>query len=203
LDQITFISNLGKTYGPYGGGGGGFFEVDFSGKALLYVFGRSGSTIDKIGLGYGDQPQLTSDVVQSTGHGGDGGAPFDDLAESGYMLGKISSITVRHGEYVDNITIQYKGGFSYSHGGSGGGSDVFQLADNEWVTMIQGLSGRVLDQVQFVLNTGRVSKAYGGGSGGAPFVERMDGCIVKSFFGRSGTYVDQLGVYFDAKPTRS
>jgi hypothetical protein len=55
LDQITFHSNK-RVYGPYGGGGGSPFTVDFGGQALQYLFGRSGSRIDQIGFGYGDPP---------------------------------------------------------------------------------------------------------------------------------------------------
>jgi len=150
---------------------------------------------------YGDPPPpLPSDVVRSNGHGGNGGLPFDDLEESGNFLGKISSITVRHGSFVDNICIQYKGGSSYPHGGTGGEEDVFYLNDDEWVTKIEGRSGKHLDQVQFILNSGERSPRYGG-TGGEPFEEQMDGRIVKSVFGRSGSVIDQLGVYFeDAKP---
>jgi hypothetical protein len=78
----------------------------------------------------------------------------------------------------------------------------FILEDDEWVTEIRGRAGSRIDQVQFFLNSGRVSPVYGG-NGGQPFVLKKDKNIVKSFFGRSGSGVDQLGVYFeDAKPIK-
>jgi|SRR6516165_4156818 len=57
LDQIILYSNRGL-YRSFGGQGGTPFTVDFSGKALLYLFGRAGDEIDQIGFGYGDPPPL-------------------------------------------------------------------------------------------------------------------------------------------------
>jgi len=103
LDQITFHSNK-ATYGPFGGGGGSPFSVNFSGKALHYIFGRSGSEIDQIGFGFGDQPAaLPTTVARSAEHGGMGGSPFDDLSAAGNILGKIVAIRVRHGSAIDSI----------------------------------------------------------------------------------------------------
>jgi len=201
LDQITFSSNK-RTYGPFGGGGGSPFTVDFSGKALHYLFGRSGSEIDQVGFGYGDQPAaLPTTIVRSAAYGGTGGNPFDDLSAAGNLLGKITAITVRHGSEVDNIAVSYDGQpGSNAHGGNGGTQDTFSLGSDEWVTEIHGRSGSQLDQVQFFLNSGRVSPVYGG-NGGNPFSESRNGSVVKAFFGRSGSLVDQLGFYFEnAKP---
>jgi hypothetical protein len=56
LDQITFHSNK-RTYGPFGGGGGNPFSVDFRGMSLVYLFGRSGAGMDQVGFGFANQPQ--------------------------------------------------------------------------------------------------------------------------------------------------
>jgi hypothetical protein len=116
---------------------------------------------------------------------------FDDLNTIGTQLGKITSITVRHGVYVDSIAVAYKGTHGSSHGGGGGSEDTFDLEDDEWLTEIRGRSGALLDQGQFFLSSGRVSPVYGG-YGGAPFAESRANMIVKAFFGRSGLYIDQL-----------
>jgi hypothetical protein len=201
LDQITFYSNK-KQYGPYGGGGGSpFKKIDFpKGKVLLYLFGRSGRSVDQIGFGYGNlPPALPTTIVRSDAHGGTGGDPFDDLNSKG-LLGKIQSITVRHGDLVHNIKVKYKDGPEISHGGGGGREDTFSLEDDEWLTEIRGRSGGRLDQVQFVTSKARFSPLYGG-NGGSPFVLKRDKCVLKAFFGRSADDVDQLGVYYeDAKP---
>ena len=202
LDQIIFRSNK-RAYGPFGGGGGRPFTVDFSGKALHYLFGRAGAEIDQIGFGFGDQPPtMPSTIGRSSAHGGTGGNDFDDLHAAGTVLGKIKAITVRHGDQVDSIAAIYDGYTGKTaHGGGGGSEDTFTLDDDEWLTEIRGRSGSQLDQVQFFTSSGRASQVYGG-FGGNPFIERKDNSIIKALFGRSGSLVDQLGVYFDdAKPT--
>jgi Jacalin-like lectin domain/Clostridium epsilon toxin ETX/Bacillus mosquitocidal toxin MTX2 len=202
LDQIIFHSNK-RAYGPFGGGGGNPFTVDFAGKALHYIFGQTGAQVDQIGFAFGDQPPpMPTSIVRSSGHGGAGGNPFDDLSSVGGLLGKINAIVVRHGTKIDNIGTIYDGqsGGSITHGGNGGTQDIFELTSNEWITEIRGRSGSALDQVQFVTNLGRMSPAYGG-NGGTPFRESRGNSVVKALFGRSGSAVDQLGVYFeDAKP---
>lgn len=48
VDQIGFVTNKGKIFGPYGGCGGGPFTVNSC--LLRGIFGRSGSRIDSIGF---------------------------------------------------------------------------------------------------------------------------------------------------------
>ncbi len=201
LDQITFRSNK-EVYGPFGGSGGHPFSLDFQGKTLLYLFGRSGAEVDQIAFAYGDAPPaLPITIFRSGGHGGTGGSPFDDLSTNGSLLGNITSITVRHGSQVDNISVKYGNGPSVAYGGSGGQAETFNLGQDEWVTEVHGRSGEYLDQVQFFTSLGNASAIFGG-NGGTAFVEKREKSVVKAFFGRSGEYVDQLGIYFDeAKPT--
>jgi len=52
IDQITFKTNDGIVYGPYGGSGGDSFEFDFGSNVLLYIFGRSGWWIDQLGFAH-------------------------------------------------------------------------------------------------------------------------------------------------------
>jgi hypothetical protein len=49
VDSVTFMTNTGKTYGPYGGGGGspGTFRV-MKGDKLGCMAGRAGSSIDQL-----------------------------------------------------------------------------------------------------------------------------------------------------------
>jgi hypothetical protein len=203
LDQVTFISNKAN-YGPYGGGGGSPFSVNFSGCALQYFFGRANECVDQIGFGYG-RPLATSSsnaISRVNAVGGTGGNPFDDLAQNGTLLGKISGITIRHGQGIDNIAVQYKGGPKPAHGGDGGTIAEFAIDEDEWITEVRGRAGTRLDAVQFVLSSGRMSPEYGG-TGGAPFTLKNRGCVVVGFFGRASVLVDQLGVCFsDAKPKK-
>jgi hypothetical protein len=48
VDQLTFITNTGRSYGPYGGNGGNAFSID--GIKVGGFFGRSGSRLDAIGF---------------------------------------------------------------------------------------------------------------------------------------------------------
>ncbi|CAL9090789.1 unnamed protein product [Musa acuminata var. zebrina] len=41
VSQLTFTTNLGKTYGPYGGGGGTFFEVNVEYDEIKGFFGQA------------------------------------------------------------------------------------------------------------------------------------------------------------------
>ncbi|CAL9042826.1 unnamed protein product [Musa banksii] len=41
VSQLTFTTNLGKTYGPYGGGGGTFFEVNVEYDEIKGFFGHA------------------------------------------------------------------------------------------------------------------------------------------------------------------
>ncbi|POZ59936.1 jacalin-like lectin [Chromobacterium alticapitis] len=48
VDQLSFTTNLGNVYGPYGGSGGSAFSL--SGTHIGGFFGRSGSELDSVGF---------------------------------------------------------------------------------------------------------------------------------------------------------
>lgn len=51
LDHVRFVSNLGKSYGPYGGSGGGQFTYKVTpGERLGCMTGRAGSSMDRLVL---------------------------------------------------------------------------------------------------------------------------------------------------------
>ena len=50
VDQVTFYSNKGKTYGPYGKTGETPFSV--KGSEIIAVFGRAGNLLDRLGVHY-------------------------------------------------------------------------------------------------------------------------------------------------------
>lgn len=55
LDQIGFVTNKGKIFGPYGGCGGVNFHV--SSCHIRGIFGRSGGLVDSIGF-FCSRPEL-------------------------------------------------------------------------------------------------------------------------------------------------
>lgn len=201
IDQLTFFTSKGRTLGPYGGGGGSPFSLDFQGQVLHFFTGRSSKKINRIGCGYGErQPKLPNDIVTTKTHGGGGGSPFDDLPVA---VGKIKSITVRHGAVIDQIACNYDIGGHQAHGGNGGGQSTFNLGEDEYITEVRGRAGRLIDSLQFVTNKNRQSPQYGSPTGGSPFTEKEDRRILRAIHGRSGGKLDQLGFYFGkAKPTK-
>ncbi len=48
LDNVGFVTNHGKVFGPYGGGGGGVFTVNNC--SLRGVFGRANQKMDSLGF---------------------------------------------------------------------------------------------------------------------------------------------------------
>ena len=48
LGGLTLTSNLGTTYGLYGGTGGTAFSVDAGGGRLAWISGKDGSAIDNL-----------------------------------------------------------------------------------------------------------------------------------------------------------
>ena len=134
---------------------------------------------------------MASDL-KSPQYGGGGGNGFDD---SGYIGNPITSITVRHGEYVDSIQVTYGTQQAPKHGGDGGQADTISLAQGEQVIAVVGRSGDLVDQIQFVtVSPGNVLRNYGpyGQGGGSPFY--IIG-TVDAFFGSSGEYLDAVGVW--------
>ena len=48
VDQLGFVTNWGRIFGPYGGCGGSHFSVNSC--LVRGIFGRAGSRIDAIGF---------------------------------------------------------------------------------------------------------------------------------------------------------
>lgn len=127
-------------------------------------------------------------------YGGGGGDAFsDDLTQSC----RLSSVTIRSGDYIDAIQGTYTtpSGATYSsgpHGGGGGDQQSFNLAPGEYIVHVDGRSGDYVDQLTFSTNLGNVHGPYGGG-GGSPFT--LSSLHVGGFFGQSGSYLDAIGFF--------
>jgi hypothetical protein len=50
VDSLTFVTNHGRTFGPYGGNGGNPFPDITAPEGILGFYGRAGSYLDKVGF---------------------------------------------------------------------------------------------------------------------------------------------------------
>lgn len=194
IDQLTFYTNMGKKHGPYGGGGGKLTNVNFQKCGLLHVFGRSGGRLDRIGFAYGPVPTtIPIKVTRQRAFGGSGGGSFNELVSSRPDR-KITAIRVRHGRVIDAIQVQYDGVWGRRRGGGGGRESTFVIPSDDFLVRIEGRSGRVVDQLKFVLLSGRTSPVFGG-SGGRLFSIKQNGGVIHAIYGKSGSRLDQIGAY--------
>lgn len=143
--------------------------------------------------------------------GGPGGAAFDDIQELG-NLGKIQEIKIRSGDWVNAISIVYKGEQSQSdavsHGGGGGAEHRFRLGPDEYIHRVIISSGAWLNSIQFfTTKDDRKSPVFG--------IFRDDVTVtditfppegkglLSSIFGRSGEYLDAIGFEYEEDPVDS
>lgn len=110
----------------YGGDGGSQFAPDYIQSLAI----RSGAEVDAI-------------IINGTKHGGDGGGMSTTLIFDTDEY--ISTVKIRSGSRVDNLTFITNKGRSIG-GGGGGGSE--QILTNIRVIAIGGRSGARLDQIQ-------------------------------------------------------
>ncbi|KAF8217475.1 Jacalin-like lectin domain-containing protein [Mycena galopus ATCC 62051] len=70
---------------------------------------------------------------------------------------------------------------------------IFELLSDEYIVSVSGRCGSLIDGIQFMTNTRRLSP-YFGGSGGSWFqVVAPEGLRLHSFRGRSWSKVDAIG----------
>lgn len=127
-------------------------------------------------------------------YGGSGGTPFSDCILPEMETAFIRGIIIRHGMFVDGLTIYYEprngNPRAITHGGLGGIEDYIPM-NGDILVAIEGRAGAYVDQLTFVT----IHHRYGpfDGLGGVPF--RFEG-LVAGFFGRAGSYIDQIGFFY-------
>ena len=122
--------------------------------------------------------------------GGGGGSAFSFQSSS-----RITSITLRAGQYIDSLTVTFSDGTTYSYGGSGGTRyRPIVFGADEYLTEIKGKAGKYVGSITFVTN----KCTYGpmGGQGGDWYsFAAPKGCRINGFTGKSGALIDAIGVY--------
>jgi len=139
----------------------------------------------------------SSSILLSAQVGGTGGGAFADEVTN---VERIQSVTIyKSGSYVNRISITYQlvngSTVTTSHGGSGGTGSTLTLADDEYITTVEGRAGSYLDYLSIGTSHGQSISV--GGSGGTAFsISPQVNRPIIGIFGRSGSLIDALGVYY-------
>ncbi len=130
-------------------------------------------------------------------YGGKGGGAFHELLDD--CQATIKKIVLRTGSLVDSVQVTYRlsNGKDYTagvHGGKGGHRTVIEIdvQKGEKIIGAFGKTGRLVDNIGFFTNQGRVFGPYGG-KGGGDFSVHL--CSIRGVFGRVGSLVDSIGFY--------
>jgi hypothetical protein len=154
--------------------------------------------------GLGDRPD--GEAVQRTAaEGGPGGRPFvTPVVPPG---GRLISIQVKAGNYIDKIRFVYEDAARAIHtvdfGGDGGEwQEAHDVPTGVYLIGISGMYGDYIDSIRFHFSDGSASPDYGGDEGKRRFeifLPKKDGHYFGAaigFFGREGKYVDQIGIQY-------
>ncbi len=206
ISQISFVTNRGRVFGPYGEGLGQDPTTPFDivlppgGRAVGFA-GRAGTFLNAIGLLYlVDQAPPT--VASSPIVGAAGGTAFADPTVSGQQL---TGVTISAGYWIDAIQGLATPSHLPRHGGAGGNDASFSLPAGEYLVRVFGKQGGnavspAISQINFMTNTGRVFGPYGEGLGQdptAPFdIAVPAGGRVVGFTGRAGNFLNAIGVLY-------
>ena len=190
IRQLTFKTNKGNTFGPFGPATGTAFSV--TGNPIIGFFGYGGWAIDKLGF-----IQLASlPTTRTLAYGGTGGGAFDGTPAPGVT--GIMKMAINAGSQINTINVDWcdPGGWGRqkaTFGGSGqypGTWSEFLLQADEYLTEVSGKADSVVRQLTFKTNKGNTFGPYGTAAGTAFSVT---GKTIVGFFGRGGWAIDQLG----------
>ncbi|WP_437498358.1 RICIN domain-containing protein [Sorangium sp. So ce1099] len=139
----------------------------------------------------------SSSILLSEQVGGTGGGAFSDDVTN---VERIQSVTIyTSGSHVSRIAIKYQlvdgSTVTTSHGGSGGAGTTLTLADDEYITTVEGRAGSYLDYLSIGTSNGQRISAGGSGGGSFSISPQVNRPII-GIFGRSGSLIDALGVYY-------
>ncbi len=209
ISQISFVTNKGHVYGPYGQGLGQgqttpfYWRVPLGGRIVGFT-GRAGAFLNAVGAQYVLEPSTPS-VVASPIVGAPGGALFTDAVAQGQ---RMTGLWVNHGSWIDSIQARATPADLPLHGGGGGQRDFIELDEGKLfgnsIVRVRGLVGGnatapAIAQLSF-------ETAYFSGSTDpfglalgqeplTPFqLEVPAGHRLVGFTGRAGTYLNALGL---------
>ncbi len=167
-------------------------------SALVACAGCSGTVEDNANA-FPSEPVDQISQALDDNVGGLGGWSFDD--DGSGVVGRIQSIRIRSGQFVNSIQAVYidqNGGVIQGpeRGAGGGFEQTISFEPDEFILAVGGRAGELIDQLSFVTN----KKIYGpyGGNGGNPFSFQGK---VRAFRGRmSGMGLHAFGVSLKPYP---
>ncbi len=210
ISQISFVTNKGHVYGPYGQGLGQgqttpfYWRVPVGGRIVGFT-GRAGAFLNAIGVQYVVESS-TPDVVASPVVGAPGGTPFTDTVAAGQ---RITGLWVNHGSWIDAIQARATPTDLPLRGGGGGQQDFIELDEGNLfgnsIVRVRGLIGGSATNpaiAQLSFETAYFSNytfgPYGLALGQDPLTPfQLDvpvGHRLVGFTGRAGTYLNAIGL---------
>ena len=141
----------------------------------------------------------TSGIRMSDQFGGPHGTAFNDVAQMPQHP-VVSTLAIRTGSRVDNVSVALSSGTSFAHGGSGGALKTLALAPDEYLASVKLCSGTYngttrIFYAKFTTSTGR-TLAGGSTTGTGVTYNAPAGWQIVGFHGRSGNEVDKIGVIY-------
>ena len=151
-----------------------------------------------------DEPKW--EIWESPVFGGNGGFHFSDANQITEQT-KVTSVKVRMGALVDQISITLNSGESFKHGGDGGHEKTLTLATDEYISSVTitiinksffdqpvGFSGRFLSSIEIKTNKNNSLLAGQPDDLSKIIIKAPEKHQIVGFHGRAGSFIDQLGI---------
>ena len=131
--------------------------------------------------------------------GGPHGDPYNDVAAVPAGA-RATSVGLRAGARVDQLSVTLAGGATLSHGGTGGTARTLTLSSSEYVTSAYLCRGKYSGRTRifYARLTTNLGNSIAGGTTTGDCVTRTapSGWQIAGFHGRSGTAVDKAGFIY-------
>ncbi|WP_304944327.1 jacalin-like lectin [Vallitalea guaymasensis] len=141
---------------------------------------------------------LSDNIKLSSTFGGTAGDPFNFIE---YMPAKPSKVSIRTGDRVDSVEIQY-GDISAQAGGNGGDYDEIILDEDEYIVKVKICKDKrwywTQKQIYYIKIETNKGKVLSGGtkSDEEMIIEAPEGWQIAGFYGKANAEICQLGGIF-------
>ncbi|KAM0887983.1 hypothetical protein ACQ4PT_028637 [Festuca glaucescens] len=208
VTSLTFITNEGRRFGPYGKTGRIPFQIEMWDKgSIVGFFGYVDSYLNAIGVYATPHQEAMREEPGYTkiGPWGGLGGNFQDMPTN-LKPYRLESMTISSGAVINSLSFSYMdfNGHMHTVGPWGIPSGNIYTIKFDPLELLKGVHGtvgpfgelpNVITSLTFATNHARAYGTFGQGGGtrfNAP--AEKDGCIV-GFFGHAGSCLESLGVY--------